>query len=145
VGGPRGQGEPIDARTDLLTYARAFDGPAILPDLRGWLRAHPPVRPTSLIDAELVCTELVTNAVEHASGPREVRIDVAAGELRIEVSDGAGAAPLTPGRSRLGAIRGRGLTVVEALAHWGVRRGTAGKTVWAVLPYRTGASRPDAP
>jgi hypothetical protein len=116
-------------------FARLFAGPAVLPELRIWLREHPPLDERNLVDAELVCTELVTNAIEHARAPREMRIDLVAGVLRIEVSDGAPTAPLTPGRSRLGGLRGRGLTVVTALARWGVERGPDRKTVWAEVPY----------
>ncbi|MDT0352387.1 ATP-binding protein [Pseudonocardia charpentierae] len=88
------------------------------------------------IDAELVAIELVTNSLEHALGPRSVTIAWAEdGLLHIAVLDGSPDAVLTPGHSRLGAHRGRGLTVVGAVARWGVDRGQTTKTVWATLTY----------
>jgi anti-sigma regulatory factor (Ser/Thr protein kinase) len=89
-----------------------------------------------LVDAELVCTELVTNAVEHAAGPRAVRVVVAGQDLRIEVDDASPDAALTPGVSRLGGVRGRGrgLAIVDAVTRWGIRRSRSRKTVWAALP-----------
>jgi hypothetical protein len=88
------------------------------------------------IDAELVAIELVTNSFEPASGPRSVTIAwTDEGLLHIAVVDGSPGGVLTPGRSRLGAHRGRGLTVVGAVARWGVDRGQATKTVWANLTY----------
>jgi anti-sigma regulatory factor (Ser/Thr protein kinase) len=87
------------------------------------------------IDAELVAIELVTNSFEHASGPRSATIAWTDDGLHIAVVDGSPDAVLTPGRSRLGAHRGRGLTVVGAVARWGVDRGQTTKTVWANLKY----------
>ncbi|MFI6651650.1 ATP-binding protein [Streptomyces sp. NPDC050529] len=91
-------------------------------------------------DGELVLSELVTNAVRvPAPGDRMVGVRIECrgrGEfLRLEVSDaGAG----RPEVQRPGELdkRGRGLLLVEALAHrWGVdeRRAGIGKTVWAEL------------
>ena len=105
-----------------------------LPELRRWLR-------TALgdddveIDAELVCTELVANAVEHGGGLTGVRIDAAdPARVRVEVDDRGGATVPTVGRSRLGAHRGHGLTIIDTVAEWGVTATPTGKTVWAVLP-----------
>jgi anti-sigma regulatory factor (Ser/Thr protein kinase) len=91
-------------------------------------------------DAELVLSELVTNALRvPAPGDRLVGVRIECrgrGELlRLEVSDaGAG----RPEVQRSGELDngGRGLLLVEALAHrWGVdeRRAGIGKTVWAEL------------
>jgi hypothetical protein len=76
----------------------------------------------------------VTNAVEHAAGPRAVRVAVAGQDLRIEVDDASPDATLTPGVSRLGGVRGRGLAIVDAVTRWGIRRSRSRKTVWAALP-----------
>jgi anti-sigma regulatory factor (Ser/Thr protein kinase) len=86
------------------------------------------------LDAELVCCELVTNAVEHGGGAGTVRVEVMAdGQVRVEVDDGDAAGVLTVGRSRLDASRGRGLMIVSSVARWGIRRSVSGKTVWATL------------
>jgi anti-sigma regulatory factor (Ser/Thr protein kinase) len=92
-------------------------------------------RPEDLrIDADLVATELVTNALEHASAPRSVTIGYSpGGSLEIAVTDGDPDTDPTPGRSRISTYRGRGLTIVDHLATWGVQRGMATKTIWAVM------------
>jgi anti-sigma regulatory factor (Ser/Thr protein kinase) len=87
--------------------------------------------------AALLVSELVTNALRHATGPIGVRVvrDPAGvvGVLLVEVSD-----PLpVPPRER--AARpddedGRGLQLVATAARrWGTRPGEAGKTVWFEL------------
>jgi hypothetical protein len=86
--------------------------------------------------AELTVAAERDRAVEagtNAAGPRTVRVVLDAADLRIEVEDGSPDEPLTPGVSRFGAFRGRGLALVEALARWGIIRRAAGKTVWATL------------
>ncbi|MEU5145287.1 ATP-binding protein [Streptomyces sp. NPDC021139] len=87
--------------------------------------------------AALLVSELVTNALRHATGPIGVRVvrDPAgvAGVLLVEVSD-----PL-PDPPRERAARpddedGRGLQLVATAARrWGTRPGEAGKTVWFEL------------
>ena len=111
-----------------------FGDATCLPTIRRWLRSKLPQEADLELDAELVCSELVTNAVEHGGGAGAVRIDIV-GELqvRVEVDDAEPAGALTIGRSRFGPNRGRGLTVVDAVARWGVTRTVAGKTVWATL------------
>ncbi|WP_145981439.1 ATP-binding protein [Pseudonocardia sp. HH130629-09] len=84
-----------------------------------------------MLRAEVVCTELVSNAVDHGGGGGEVRLRSVADGWLIEVDDTDPDGVLTPGRSRLGGNRGRGLTLVGAFATWGVRRTLGGKTVWA--------------
>lgn len=94
-------------------------------------------------DAALVVSELVGNAVRYArpltGGVLEVTWSVDADCLLLRVSDGGGAS--VPVRHDAGPVdvRGRGLTIVAALARsWGVevRRNGAGpvSTVWVELP-----------
>lgn len=104
-----------------------------LAGIRQWLRRHL-TDPDHVVDAELVATELVSNAIDHGGGAREVRIAVSPpGRVRVEVDDAAPSARLTVGRSRLGGARGNGLRIIDAIASWGVRRTSTGKTVWATL------------
>ncbi len=113
-----------------LTFADA----TCLPTIRRWLRSNLPPEGDLGLDAELVCSELVTNAVEHGGGAGAVRIDIGGdSQVRVEVDDADPAGALTIGRSRFGAFRGRGLAIVNAVAHWGVTRTVTGKTVWATL------------
>ncbi|AZM75767.1 ATP-binding protein [Streptomyces sp. KPB2] len=92
----------------------------------------------SVVDiAALLVSELVTNALRHATGPIGVRVvrgpAGAAGILLVEVSD-----PLPdPPRERVAHPDdedGRGLQLVaSATRRWGTRPGEAGKTVWFEL------------
>ncbi|MEU9577206.1 ATP-binding protein [Streptomyces chilikensis] len=84
----------------------------------------------------LVVAELTANAVTHgfvAGRDFEVRVSMAAGAIRVAVSDARGERlpPATNPRSDFG----RGLTLVaEVASEWGVEpRRSCGKTVWAVL------------
>lgn len=84
----------------------------------------------------LLVSELVTNALRHATGPIGVRLTrpAHAGDvLLVEVSD-----PL-PEPPRRRAARpedesGRGLQLLASASHrWGTRPGAGGKTVWFEL------------
>ena len=83
--------------------------------------------------AELLVSELVTNAVRYAQGKIGLRL-VLEGGLVIEVLDDSAALPRLrhPDDSD---ERGRGLQVVSQLAQrWGARRAISGKVVWCELP-----------
>ncbi len=117
---------------------------ASLRRIRLWLRDHLPtgLSEDARADAELVCTELATNTLDHADGPREVRIVVVPAvsstdaSVLIEARDGSPESVLLVGSSRLGEFRGRGMAIVDALSEWGVRREDGRKTVWARLTLR---------
>lgn len=82
--------------------------------------------------AELLVSELVTNAVTYADGPVELTVRVAGEQTRVEVSDTTPARPVLRPPDWEGR---RGLNLVEALAHrWGVDGRVDGKTVWFELP-----------
>jgi serine phosphatase RsbU (regulator of sigma subunit)/anti-sigma regulatory factor (Ser/Thr protein kinase) len=140
---------PGDRDDDIALLAARFDG--ISPsDVAYWfLEPHPqtPGRARRLIRqalhrwdlddqsdaAELLVSEIVTNAVRYAERPitlRLLRTDV----LRCEVGDDA---PLLP-RMRHAAPEeegGRGLYLVNRMAQrWGATRLGAGKVVWFELP-----------
>ena len=109
-------GQPRDAAA-----ARAF--------LRGVLTGRLPDE--TLDTAELLVSELVTNAIQHAG--TELTVDIAHGPdvLRVAVTDGD--PHLRPAR-RPADERGRGLTLIAALTQaWGVRDVPGGKQVWCLL------------
>ncbi|MBZ6107082.1 ATP-binding protein [Streptomyces olivaceus] len=94
-----------------------------------------------LVDtAELLATELVSNAVRHTEGPAALRVRWAAGVLRVGAWDADPEPPEPPGEfEALGeAEEGRGLALVRACADaWGwqplVRDGNRGKYLWCDL------------
>ncbi|MCQ4208433.1 ATP-binding SpoIIE family protein phosphatase, partial [Streptomyces longispororuber] len=90
--------------------------------------------------AELIVSELVTNAVRHArGGPVRLRL-VHSGTLLCEVEDADHTLPSLLGAGP-GDEFGRGLRVVAHLAReWGTSRTSTGKTVWFELtaPRRRG-------
>ena len=82
----------------------------------------------------LVVSELVTNAVLHASSEVEVSVAVEREDMTIEVSD-RGQEWFEPrAEMALDAEFGRGMNLVQSVAEdWGSRRDPAGKTVWCRL------------
>jgi anti-sigma regulatory factor (Ser/Thr protein kinase) len=84
-------------------------------------------------DAQLLVTELATNAVIHAGTPYTVTLRPEAPGVRISVRDACPAAPTVCNPGPLD-ITGRGLLLVAALsADWGVEETPDGKAVWATL------------
>ncbi|MEH0638802.1 ATP-binding protein [Streptomyces bottropensis] len=94
----------------------------------GPLRRHPVIQ-----TAELLVSELITNAIRHGAGPPLIRLTWNGRLLRIAVSD------YSDRRPRIRATKntepgGFGLQLLERLTHrWGVIPHHPGKTVWAEL------------
>lgn len=89
-------------------------------------------------DAELIVSELVSNAVVHAHPPYgslvATRLERLKHGVRIEVHDAGGTWPVRQEVSA-DAPTGRGLALVDALTegHWGFSdRDGPGKVVWAI-------------
>jgi anti-sigma regulatory factor (Ser/Thr protein kinase) len=86
--------------------------------------------------AVLLVSELVTNAIQHASAGGSaivLRLETAGDWLRIEVHDPD---PCEPAPRLLAGLEesGFGLVLVDAMADkWGVRQTVNGKAVWAEL------------
>ncbi|WTE29851.1 ATP-binding protein [Streptomyces anulatus] len=84
-------------------------------------------------DAELVVSELVTNAIQHGGGEVGFAISASHGLVRISVTD-ASAAPARPRRVDADSESGRGLTLVTFIVDcWSVS--TDGTTVHCTLPF----------
>lgn len=85
--------------------------------------------------AELLVSELVTNAIRHGGTDRvEVEVSVRDGHAVLGVFDSSPEWP-EPRRVDSWDVGGRGLLLVEHLAHrWGVDPTGTGKNVWVELP-----------
>ena len=100
---------------------------------------HAGVYGSAVADAALVLSELLSNALCHAtplpgSGLR-VNWCLEAGSVRVSVTDGG--APTVPelGEPNPSTTGGRGLRIVERLSLcWGTSHDDEGTTVWAEVP-----------
>ncbi|WP_234382720.1 SpoIIE family protein phosphatase [Streptomyces dysideae] len=82
---------------------------------------------------ELVASELVTNAIRHATGPVQLRL-LRDRALICEVSDGSSTSPRLR-RARTEDEGGRGLFLVAQLTErWGTRYTPYGKIIWTEQP-----------
>lgn len=95
--------------------------------------------PEVLIDeAEIVASELLTNAVRHArplsDGTIRVRWKIRGDVVEVEVTDGGGENVPRPAPRSVWLSSGRGLRIVRSVAHeWGVTEDRTGNVVWATL------------
>lgn len=100
---------------------------------RRWLSDALPQMPgEALSEAQLLVTEVVTNALRHGAAPVTMKLRVGATGLRVEVRDDGARLPQQRTASALDT-GGRGLQIVDQLAtDWGVSRPRAGhgKVVW---------------
>lgn len=133
VSGPRQRRWQLPAEPQTTARARH----ALLRTCRAWQIAD-----TSA--AELVISELVSNAVMHGRGRVDLRIQDTGDGLRIEVEDGNPAPPVMRESSR-GASGGFGLHIIDHLADWGWRPSGTGKIVWARLRRDSGLPSPGGP
>ncbi|MDT0265544.1 SpoIIE family protein phosphatase [Streptomyces sp. DSM 44915] len=137
--------QPTDDVALLLARTRALDASHVatweIPDdptavasarelatsqLAGWGMAD------AAFTAELVVSELVTNAIRHADGPIQLRLIRERG-LICEVSDSTSTSPHLR-RARVFDESGRGLFIIARLTErWGTRHRPGGKTIWAEL------------
>lgn len=86
-----------------------------------------------IADAELVVSELATNALLHTEGGFALAVSRTTGAVRVAVADSSRQLPVRRDLGT-GAQSGRGLLIVEALARgWGSEPRTHGKLVWAEL------------
>lgn len=81
-------------------------------------------------DAELLVSELVTNAILHAHSSATVTIDRTPTAIRVSVCDRSTATPRLRDYEP-GAVTGRGLLLVDRISQrWGIETDGAGKCVW---------------
>lgn len=128
AGAPGGEPQRVRVRLQPMVDATAAARHLVDRACRSW------GIPDTADLAELIVTELVSNAVRHARTDLEVRVGLRRRLLHLSVRDGS---PLLPVRGSAGdtlSEDGRGLLVVEALTHrWGCTPVPDGKVVWATL------------
>ena len=122
---------PIDKTSTAPGAARR----AVAAWLEGLSVSTPPA--TDLVAAaELVTSELVTNAVRYGREPMLVRFTRLIDGVRIEVQDAEPSSAPELQRYDTSATGGRGLQVVaNSCRDWGWREVVGGKVVWADLAF----------
>jgi anti-sigma regulatory factor (Ser/Thr protein kinase) len=109
---------PSDARRILRSVLAAWQIPA-----------------TESEDAELIVSELATNAVVHTAGATiSLLISLTEGKLALSVVDRGPHRPIRPHQADIDAESGRGLHLIGALTEdWGAAPLGGGSCVWARL------------
>jgi anti-sigma regulatory factor (Ser/Thr protein kinase) len=105
------------------------------------------VADTTACDAGLVLSELISNALRHASplpgSTLEVSWALRSDSVEVAVSDGGGSGMPRMNEPGNFAVGGRGLSIVDRLSlRWGVcgGRDQAEKKVWAEVPVLYGGA-----
>ncbi|MFI9804484.1 ATP-binding protein [Streptomyces sp. NPDC052301] len=136
---PAKAGEEADTITEHAHRLRRRLGRADLravPEARRELRAllRHWGKPGRSEIAELLASELVTNALLHTDDEAVLTAVVEPGGLRVEVRDFTGRRPELRAPDAEDDTHGRGLVLVQSLADaWGVRPHGVGKSVWFEL------------
>ena len=101
---------------------------------RRFVREELAAESPAVIDAAaLIVSELVTNAVLHATSHFDITVRTAPSEVRLDVTDWGPGDPAMRSEEAT-ALGGRGLRIVNELARkWGWNREGPAKTVWAVI------------
>ena len=90
--------------------------------------------PQLVDDAQLLASELVTNAIRHACGPVQVSARLSEGFVRIEVCDSSEDTAPAPRHAGPDDEGGRGMELVEKLSvRWGWQSTPGRKVVWLDL------------
>ena len=127
----RGQVRTIRAPWGASTVTRVRQ--AVVTDLRAR-----DLTEQTIDEAEIVVSELMTNAIRHArplaDGCLRVRWKVRGEVVELEVTDGGGDTAPVPAPAAVWVSSGRGLRIIRSLAHeWGVSEDKGAQTVWAAV------------
>ncbi|GAA2619139.1 ATP-binding protein [Streptomyces vastus] len=126
---PLCRGFTLSAGDETVPTARRL----VLSTVRDW---GLPLPDETLDDLALLSSEVIANALQHATGPYSAVVSWTRARLRVEVADTARPFPTSHGDGPY-AESGRGLLLVAALAaDWGSTPTATGKTVWfEVAPH----------
>jgi anti-sigma regulatory factor (Ser/Thr protein kinase) len=125
-----GNGDPAEVTVELpVDFVAATQARLLVADtVRRWGHER-----SLVANAELITSELASNAIRHARTPFRVSVRRYGPMLRISVSDGAETLPAPPDLDPE-KPSGRGMFLVDAVSRrWGVDVVADGKTVWAEL------------
>ena len=115
------------SRSALISLPQAPTAPAVA---RRIVDGVERLQPEVAINARLLVSELVANAVRHANSMVEVVIRLLPERVRVEVRDNSPEPPLQRSPEPEDES-GRGLFLVDTLTHaWGVEAREDGKSVW---------------
>ena len=117
-------GQTVTGETFEKDLPRTRAAPALARrSLAGWFAGD--VDRDDLRTAELLVSELVTNAVMHGHGQITLRAHLDEDRLLVDVIDEGGGFERTVRKSDLDSVGGRGLAIVDAEAsRWGIHEGT---------------------
>ncbi len=135
-GSIRTDSAPVDLRVPFAASSVALARQR----LRRWMQQHD-AAPDRVDEARVVLSELVGNAVRHATPLPDGTLLVAwrldAGRLRLSVTDGGGQSRPHKVKAPPSSVSGRGMLIVENLAQsWWVDTSPRRTTVHALLPLR---------
>ncbi len=133
------QDSPHDRQVNFkatIALPRDLTAPSIARQFVHEHRDH--LDPALIHDAQLLVTEIVTNAVRHGREEITLTFSVEPPGLGVSVSDAGPDMPVMPTGATppVDSGHGRGMHIINALAtHWGVDTQTAteGKIVWFEL------------
>ena len=110
--------ETTDAVPEVRSTVRDILETALPPDLQR--------------EAQLICSELVTNALAHGDPPVRLLLHETPDDVIVAVFDRSAAMPVPTDSNT------SGLRIVESLSEhrWGVAKPNGGKWVWAAIPRR---------
>ena len=120
------------------TYTWELPRDATAPGAGRWYLREVAASDREAVDAELVVSELITNAWQHGYGnePITLRVDIREDALHIEVCGHTTGIPVIQPATDRDAISGRGLLLIEELVQaWGYERSGEMLCVWADVPH----------
>lgn len=121
-----------------VTYTWDLPRDSTAPAQGRWFVREAASNQIEAVDAELVVTELITNAWKHGTGtgPITLTVEIRDDSLRLEVCGEAPGEPVRAPTTTDSEPDGRGMLMIEGLTdRWGYERTGNVVCVWAELPW----------